>query len=85
MADALDDPSPGEVHDRAVHAHHRGGRDPRPDVGGVCARLLGEQGCQRGGIAGEDLLLAGQEGGAAGDHARERRELLAGSGVALGE
>src|SRR6266536_454382 len=65
------------VDERAVDAHQRIGRDPRPHVVVSGSRLLGDERGQRRRVAREDVLLAGEQRRAAGDHPADRAELLA--------
>lgn len=59
-----------------MQARHGVRGDQRLDVVLAGALLLGEQRRERRGVAGEDLLLASQQGGALADRAGERDELL---------
>ena len=47
--------------------------------------LVRDKAGERGGVAGEDLLLTGKQGGALGDHARDLEQPLCGLPVAGGE
>src|SRR5262249_41351803 len=60
---------------RAVDADERVRDCVRPQVVGAGASRVGDQSRQRFGGGGEDVVLAGEQGWAGGDHARERDQL----------
>jgi hypothetical protein len=72
-----DDPPARVVDQRPMGAHHRVGRHPGTKVVRRRAGLLGQQGGQRAGVAGQDLSLPRLERRALDDRARQRREPLA--------